>query len=217
MNQGSTSPFLFLVYGCVFVARKAAPCVDAPVMNQNAFKARKRYMEPDAWSEPLPRSTIHDLKKRSLALPNPAPSVNPTFDSGAAASATVCNEVLNDINEGNLEENSRSENDDPAPAAEVDRPSTTEEDPPPSGSSPFLLEFATLLENGSSLSVGDALVLLMDIAIKHFFFMDGNRRSLKVQQRSVRKECPPGKQVFVPQVRWSITRRNVFSFLLSDL
>ncbi|CAN7995373.1 unnamed protein product [Ixodes pacificus] len=173
-------------------------------MNQNEYKAQKCYMEPHAWNKPLPRSTIHDLKKRSLVLPNPALSLNPTFHSGAAASATMRNEVLKDINEGNLEENSRSENDDPALAAEEGRPSTTEEDPPPSGSSPFYLEFATVLENGSLLSDGDALVLLMDIAINHCFSwtaIEGLWFS-----NVLGKECPPGKQVFVPQVRWSIAR-----------
>ncbi|KAG0443854.1 hypothetical protein HPB47_014455 [Ixodes persulcatus] len=67
------------------------------------------------------------------------------------------------------------------PAAEEDRPHTPDEPAPNSdrNNSAFLLEFATLLGDGSSVTVGDALVLLMDIAIKHGFLCTAIEELLK--------------------------------------
>lgn len=157
-------------------------------MNTDRHKTRKRYLEPDACDEPLPRSALFELKKTvaarasithqaSNATASPAatsrgaPAPEDGSDEGAGPAghsdtAPHCNlpSLLEDDEWPGDDLNAENDSE-TAVGDHNEQQSSTATDA--FNCSPFQLEFVKPVGNGTSLSVGDVLVLAMDLAIKH--------------------------------------------------
>lgn len=144
------------------------------MLSAHKYWTRKRYLEPDAAPyERMPRSTLHWLNARKT-----------TASTGASTSTVP-----------------------PHPSAEL--PDCTEEQldtaehenlglghDHPSEDRPFV-EFVTPLGNGTSLSVGDALVLIMDYAIDEGLAWTSIEKLLKLQNRLLgTNSLPESKYLF---------------------
>lgn len=138
-------------------------------------RSRKRYLEPGAWNDPLPRSTLHDIRKRTLSSTEPDPSVNSDAPTTVDRPATPVNchgsERAEDCSDNSFSSFMEAESaaSDLQDDCEFESAESTSAQPPngSASSSFFRMEFRRPIGNGSKLSVGDALVLAMDFAIKH--------------------------------------------------
>ncbi|XP_037269065.2 uncharacterized protein LOC142818140 isoform X1 [Rhipicephalus microplus] len=133
---------------------------------------RKRYLEPDAWNDRLPKSTHYEVRKNATARSTP-----PAMDVGSEHVVTSASESSDDDEASvSVEDIGRENNivgEESAGDCDTDDElsdqlsnATEPSDALPS-SNFFRLEFARPLGNANTLSVGDALVLVMDFAIKH--------------------------------------------------
>lgn len=129
-------------------------------------KTRKRYLEPDAEPhERMPKSTTHRLKT--------ARAPTPSTSTGSSTSSTSFEAQVPDCADGPegdtcTEEECNSPEHESAQGSNHDRP---------------FVEFVTPLGNGTSLSVGDALVLIMDYAIEVGLAWTDIEKLLKLQNR----------------------------------
>lgn len=146
------------------------------VMNTSQ-KTRKRYLEPEAWNDRLPKSTQHKVRKNAPAQPSTDVFSGERTVSSASESSddNEAGESAEDIGRQNyvssfVGDESASDcdtTDDEFAPAEDNLSNATQPCDGLPNSDFFRLEFARPLGNTNSLSVGDALVLVMDFAIKH--------------------------------------------------
>lgn len=144
------------------------------VMNTSQ-KTRKRYLEPEAWNDRLPKSTQHKVRKNAPAQPSTDVFSGERTVSSASESSddNEAGESAEDIGRQNYVSSfvgDESASDCDTTDDEFAEDNLSNATQPCDGlpnSDFFRLEFARPLGNTNSLSVGDALVLVMDFAIKH--------------------------------------------------
>ncbi|XP_064468151.1 uncharacterized protein LOC135378916 [Ornithodoros turicata] len=129
------------------------------------MKRRKRYLDPQAEGQEMPKSTQHVLRRRSENTADVAePSTSRKETSAEEEDVIPVQSDSESIQSSEFYSAAEISSSDDSDAishesdANVSQSSTT---------SDFLLEFATPLQSGSSMSVGDALVLIMDFSTKH--------------------------------------------------
>ncbi|KAH7963716.1 hypothetical protein HPB52_022454 [Rhipicephalus sanguineus] len=136
-------------------------------------KSRKRYLEPAARNDSLPRSTLHEIRKRALpSSAEPDSNVNsgtPTATADRPESPySRCGsepaEDTSDYSYPSIVEDESTASDGESPCAESSSAQPTNTF---ASSSFFRMEFQRPIGSGNKLSVGDALVLAIDFAIKH--------------------------------------------------
>ncbi|KAG0423089.1 hypothetical protein HPB47_001124 [Ixodes persulcatus] len=146
-------------------------------------KTRKRYLEPDAAPyEQMPRSTAHRLRIGK----SPTGSSSPSLPSSETLPSTGMSDCTSDAVEDSCTEECDT----------AERESARGSYHSPRVDRPFV-EFATPLGNGTSFSVGDALVLIMDYAIEEGLAWSSIEKLLKLQNRLLGTSClPESKYLF---------------------
>lgn len=140
-------------------------------------KTRKRYLEPDAAPyEQMPRSTAHRLRIGK----SPTGSSTPSLPSSETLPSTEMSDCTSDAEEDSCTEESDT----------AERESARGSYHSPRVDRPFV-EFATPLGNGTSFSVGDALVLIMDYAIEEGLAWSSIEKLLKLQNHLLGTSCLP--------------------------
>lgn len=172
------------------------------------FKFRKRYLEPDAaLHEAMPRSTANHLSNREpsssqeFGIHNSEDYFGYTGGDGMEPSSSQ------DLSTHDSEDYSHHTEDDGVDA-ETNATAFVNTD--------FALEFVTPLQSGGEHTVGDALDLLLDFAIKHGLTWTGTEDLLKlVNSISGTRSLPESKHPFRKFVGAS-TSEITFHFYCPD-
>lgn len=141
-------------------------------MSANKHRARKRYLEPNAAPhECIPKSTLHRLMSKDSVDTAPSGTPIPSSSAGGASLPSTNPDGATQVRDSS----------DDADEDECNGSSS------PSGAQPggdrHFFEFATPLGNGTSLSVGDVLVLIMDYVIEEGLSWTSAEKLLKLQNK----------------------------------
>ncbi|XP_040065346.1 uncharacterized protein LOC120839164 [Ixodes scapularis] len=144
------------------------------MLSANKHKTRKRYrqyLEPDAAPYVrVPRSTAHRLNFVST----PTPTSCASSSASSPCSTTQPRQPLVEMEDCTSDADEHLRTEDESDTAENESPRGSDHDRP-------FVEFVTPLGNGTSMTVGDALVLIMDYAIGEGLPWTGIEKLLKLQ------------------------------------